>query len=155
MKSISSVLLTGIFYVLSIGVAGAVDAMDQKAMEAIIINKAESHKGGGGFLEFDYRGVSMMVVSDITHDRMRIVTPVAKYDELSQSQIDKIMQANFHSALDARYAVSSGVLFSAYIHPLSPLTREMIESAMAQVANLARSFGTEYSSGALTFRGGQ
>jgi len=155
MKSIFNVLLISGFYVLSIGIVGAVEAMDQKAMEAIIISKAESHKGGGGFLKFDYRGVSMMVISDITHDRMRIVTPVAKYDELSQTQIDKIMQANFHSALDARYAVSSGVLFSAYIHPLSPLTREMIESALSQVANLARSFGSEYSSGVLKFRGGK
>ncbi len=155
MKSIFNVLLISIFYVTSTVIAGAGEAMDQKTMEALIISKAESHKGGGGFLEFDYGGVNMMVISDVAHDRMRIVTPVAKYEELTRAQIDKIMQANFHSALDARYAVSGGVLFSAYIHPLSPLTREMIESALVQVANLARSFGTEYSSGVMTFRGGK
>ncbi len=155
MKSIFNVLLISVFYVTSIGIAGAGEAMDQKTMEAFIINKAESHKGGAGFLEFNYGGVNMMVISDVTHDRMRIVTPVAKYEELTRTQIDKIMQANFHSALDARYAVSGGVLFSAYIHPLSPLTREMIESAIVQVANLARSFGTEYSSGIMQFRGGK
>jgi len=155
MKSTFNVLLISILYLISTGISGAGEAMDQKTMETFIISKAESHKGGGGFLEFDYGGVKMMVISDVTHDRMRIVTPVAKYEELSKAQIDKIMQANFHSALDARYAVSSGVLFSAYIHPLSPLTREMIESALTQVANLAQSFGTEYSSGELTFRGGE
>jgi len=155
MRSIISVLLMSVIHVLSAGIASAGETMDQKTMETLIISKAESHKGGDGFLEFEYNGVSMMVISDVTHDRMRIVTPVAKYEELTKEQIDKIMQANFHSALDARYAVSSGVLFSAYIHPLSPLTPEMIESALVQVANLARSFGTDYSSGVMTFRGGK
>ena len=155
MKLIFKVLLISFFNVISVGIVSAGEVMDQKTMEAFIISKAESHKGGGGFLEFDYHGVSMMVISDVTHDRMRIVTPVAKYDELDKTQIDRIMQANFHNALDARYAVSSGVLFSVYIHPLSPLTTEMIESALAQVANLARSFGSEYSSGVLKFRGGK
>ena len=155
MKLIFKVLLISFFNVISVGIVSAGEVMDQKTMEAFIISKAESHKGGGGFLEFDYHGVSMMVISDVTHDRMRIVTPVAKYDELDKTQIDRIMQANFHNALDARYAVSSGVLFSAYIHPLSPLTTKMIESALVQVANLAQSFGSEYSSGVLKFRGGK
>ncbi|MEE8126039.1 MAG: hypothetical protein V3T42_09525, partial [Nitrospirales bacterium] len=54
---------------------------------------------------------------------------------------------------DARYAVSQGILYSAFIHPLSTLDEGMLKSAMDQVANLALSFGSEYTSGSLVFGG--
>ncbi len=34
-----------------------------------------------------------------------------------------MMIANFHTALDARYAISDGVIYAAFIHPLSSLAR--------------------------------
>ncbi len=43
------------------------------------------------------------------------------------------------------------VLYSAFIHPMSELSRWQIKSAVEQVANLASSFGGDYSSGLLTF----
>ena len=63
------------------------------------------------------------------------------------------MAANFHTALDGRYATSEGVLYAAFIHPLSPLTEEELASALRQVAALARNFGTTYSSDALLYGG--
>lgn len=65
----------------------------------------------------------------------------------------RVLEANFHSALDARYATSDGVLYAAFIHPLSPLTEAEVRSAVAQVASLVRSFGTTYSSGELVYGG--
>lgn len=65
----------------------------------------------------------------------------------------RVLEANFHSALDARYATSDGVLYAAFIHPLSPLTEAEVRSAVAQVASLVRSFGTTYSSGELAYGG--
>ena len=65
-----------------------------------------------------------------------------------------MMQANFDSALDARYAVAKGVLWSAYLHPLSTLKADDFVSGLAQVVNLAATYGSTYSSGALTFGGG-
>ena len=50
-------------------------------------------------------------------------------------------------------AISEGMLYSAYIHPLSPLTDDEVLSAIAQVAKANITFGTEYSSGALVFGG--
>jgi len=38
------------------------------------------------------------------------------------------MQANFDSALDARYAIAKGKLWSAFIHPLSELNEEQFFS---------------------------
>ncbi len=41
---------------------------------------------------------------------------------------------------------------AAYIHPLSPLRPEEVYSALRQVAELVKTFGTTYSSGELVFR---
>lgn len=64
------------------------------------------------------------------------------------------MQANFDSALDARYAIAKGKLWSAFIHPLSELNEEQFFSGLAQTITLVKSYGETYSSGALIFKGG-
>ncbi len=63
----------------------------------------------------------------------------------------RMLDTNFHSALDARYVTSNGLVYAAYIHPLSPLRREEILSVLRQVAELVKTFGTPYSSGELSF----
>ena len=142
-----------LFFMLSATVVFAGNLMNQARMEAVIKENASKHSGEGGVVKFEYHGVRMAVISDVTHDRMRIIAPIKKYAGTSQEQIDNMMVANFHSALDARYAVSQGILYSAFIHPLSTLDEGMLKSAMDQVANLALSFGSEYTSGSLVFGG--
>ncbi len=103
---------------------------------------------------FEYEGSQLVCISDVAADRMRIVSEIVDAEKLPLEQLVICMHANFHSALDARYAVGNGYLYSAFIHPLSPLTTEQIESAIRQVAHLKLTFGTEYSSGELVFPGG-
>jgi hypothetical protein len=105
-------------------------------------------------VEFRYQGMNMYLISDVNHDRMRIITPLADYSALSREQIDRSLEANFHTALDARYALGNDVLYAAYIHPLSELSSGQIKSAVAQVFNLAATFGGDYSSGLLRYGGG-
>ena len=59
----------------------------------------------------------VLVITDERADRMRIITEVAQADKLSQKMLFRMMQANFDAALDARYAVAHGRLWSAFIHP--------------------------------------
>ena len=61
------------------------------------------------------------------------------------------MEANFHSVLDARYAVSEDILWVAYIHPLRELQPAQAVDAIVQVYNAALTFGTSYSSTDLAF----
>ena len=132
-------------------VAFANHGMSQASLERIIKAMADSSRGEQGVVEFDFNNVRMYVISDVKHNRMRIVAPVAEYAKLTRAQLDAILVSNYHMALDARYAVSEGVLYSAYIHPLAELNEGQIRSAVRQVSNLALSFGTDYSSGELTF----
>lgn len=62
-----------------------------------------------------------------------------------------ILVANFHTALDARYAVANGAVVSVFVHPLSSLQEADLRSGLCQVATLANNFGTSHSSGALGF----
>jgi len=104
-----------------------------------------------GYLLFKHLSVKMALLSDEVHDRMRIISPITKYSNLAPNIKDSLMHSNFHLALDARYAVSEDVLYACFIHPLSSLRQEDLESALKQVSNLASSFGKTYSSGQLDF----
>ena len=120
-------------------------------MEKIVKSMALNSKGEKGVVQFSYNKISMYLISDVKHDRMRVIAPIAEYKKLSREHLDAMLESNYHKSLDARYAVSDGVLYSAYIHPLSMLSEQQLRSAVQQVANLAKSFGNEYSSGSLTF----
>jgi len=90
-------------------------------------------------------------LTDETHNRMRIISPIIEMEEVTDAAILRCMKANFHSALDANYAISDDVLWSTFIHPLKELTEEQLISALSQVYSCAKTFGTTYSSGALSF----
>lgn len=97
------------------------------------------------------------LVTIITHEaanRMRIFTEVAAADDLEEKTLRRILQANFDSALDARYAIAKGVLWSTFIHPLAALDDEGLLLGLGQVVNLANTYGDSYSSGLLLFGGG-
>ena len=97
---------------------------------------------------------TLMVITDEKANRMRIMMPIQSFD-VSQPQDLKtaiiVLHANYDRALDARYAISDGLLWSAFIHPLSSLTEEDLASALDQVRTLRKNTGTSYSSGALQF----
>ena len=145
-------LLISCFFVLCTTMACA-DVMTQDKMEKIVIDKVNVIKHKKGNLLFSYKGIEIALISDIKHNRMRFISPITSYSSLSAEALESIMESNFHLALDARYAVSRDIVYSAFIHPLSSLTKNELLSAFNQVATLARTFGTTYSSEKLIFKG--
>lgn len=103
---------------------------------------------------FRVNTVPVTLVYDTNADRMRLVAPVTTIDEVEPEIMIRLMQANFESALDARYALAQGVIWSTYIHPLSSLTPDQFGSGIGQTVNLVTTFGASYTSGALIFGGG-
>ncbi|MEO0751932.1 MAG: hypothetical protein AAFY25_09015 [Pseudomonadota bacterium] len=108
---------------------------------------------GPGFV-LNIAQVTVLVVVDPASDRMRAMVPVADVADLSEEDLMRMMQANFDSALDARYAIANNTLWSAFIHPLSPLQKDQFISALGQTVNAALTYGTLYSGGAMQFNGG-
>lgn len=98
--------------------------------------------------------VPLLVITDPANDRMRAMVPIRAADGLDPEELMRLMQANFDTALDARYAVANGRLWGVFIHPLSPLKRDQLISGLVQTVNVARTYGQTYSGGAQVFGGG-
>lgn len=128
--------------------------MDNARIDAMLRELDVEIEGRPGFWYLEYGGHPAYVVTDEAADRMRIIVQIAPASQLTQEDLYRMMQANFDTALDARYAIARDILWSAYIHPLSPLTDAQFRAGFAQAISLAENYGTTYSSGGLRFGGG-
>ncbi len=144
-----------IFASLTLGSAQAAQSpMNNDRLGVLILRVDENAEGGSGFWRATVGGRAVTVITDENADRMRIISPVARADDLDPGTMFRMLQANFDTALDARYSVAKGVLWSLYLHPLGSLSDEQFLASLGQVVNLAASFGTSYASGGLSFGGG-
>lgn len=98
--------------------------------------------------------VRVTVIADPKNNRMRAFSAFQTLDGVDGQQMYRMMQANFDAALDARYAIAKGYLISVFIHPLAELQKDQFIEALGQVVNLVKTYGSSYTSGAMTFGGG-
>lgn len=129
----------------------ALEPMSINRLDAILREQIEDISGQPGQWRFSLNDLSILILADPNADRMRIFTPVADAAELNPQQVQRMMLANFHTALDARYAIADGFVVSTFIHPLSTLQERDLLSALNQVSSLATTFGTSYTSGEMLF----
>ena len=76
------------------------------------------------------------------------------FDSHPKKKFTDPRNADLISILDARYCIAKSIVWSTYLHPLSPLTDEQFLLGLGQVINLANTYGSTFSSGALIFGGG-
>lgn len=128
--------------------------MDNERLGEMIRNRATKlHEDQPGFWKFEFDGGLVLVVTDETHNRMRIMSPVADVESIVDEEWQVLMSANFDRALDARYCVNGDTLWSAFIHPLEELSGDQFLNALSQVVTLAKNYGTSYTSSDLVFGG--
>ena len=128
--------------------------MNNKHLAELIKRLDKNVKGKAGYWTFNIEGKTLHVLTDEKANRMRIISPVGKSAALTKKNLYRLMQANFDSALDARYSIAKDIVWSTYLHPLASLTDKEFIVAVGQVVNLATTFGSSYSSGLLIFQGG-
>jgi len=133
----------------------AAGAMTVDRLGSLIRELDASAKREGPTWRLSVDGTAVQVMADADHDRMRILVPVARADEVSQRTLRRCMEANFSTALDARYAVARGVLWSTFLHPPGSLDGPLFRSALGQTVTLARTYGTSFRSGTLELGGGR
>lgn len=120
-----------------------------------LVKSVDSNAGNqGNTWQFTFQNRPIILIFDEKADRMRMFTPIGPESALDAGLMKRMLQANFDSALDARYAVANDLIWGVFIHPLSPLDQEQFASALVQVLNVAKSFGSSFSSGLFTFGGG-
>lgn len=126
-------------------------SMNNRELGRLLEKLAGRVGGKEGVWNISYHGIPMAVVTSPPHDRMRIVSPIPGAKAEQASEMTTLLKANFDRALDARYALYEGRLWSVYLHPLSSLTEAELKSALDQVSNLVKTYGSTYSSGHLFF----
>lgn len=127
------------------------EGMTLARLEAILREEATALEGDRGQWQLTLGDRPVIVLADAPNNRMRIVAPIVSASELSAEQVQSMLLANFHTALDARYALSDDTVVSIFVHPLSSLDESYLRSALSQVVTAADTFGTSYSSGEIGF----
>lgn len=128
--------------------------MNNETLGKIISQEVIEAEGRLGNWQALYGGRLLYIITDENADRMRIFTPVLEQDKLEDGQLEKMLEANFHAALDAKYSLYEGLVISVYTHPLGALQKDQFIDAMQQVVNLADTFGGSYSSTSVIFNPG-
>lgn len=127
--------------------------MTNSKLGEIIAEATDDVKGANGQWQFNINETLFIVITDSTNNRMRIISPIAETISLEDNMLENALIANFHSALDVKYAISEGVLWSTFIHPLKELSDNQVKSAISQVYYANINFGTSYASTSLVFPG--
>lgn len=129
-------------------------AMTLSRMAEIVFALDDAAVSRGNLFELTLAGVRVLIVTDPANDRMRAMVPIREAEGLTPEEMGRMMQANFDTALDARYAVAQGTVWAVFIHPLSLLTRDQFISGLGQTVNVAQTYGTLFTGGAMQFGGG-
>ncbi|MGY5351634.1 hypothetical protein ACXGQW_03575 [Wenyingzhuangia sp. IMCC45533] len=141
------------FFILSISLASAQE-MTNYQLQKIVRSQSDSiFNKSVNFTEFKKLDRKLICLTDSLANRMRIISPISKVEDLSVEHVLASLAANFHTALDVKYAVSDGIMWSVYIHPLKELSEVQLKNAVMQVYNANVSFGTTYQSTNLIFGG--
>jgi len=124
----------------------AQDKMNNKKLEKSLKKFTKNVEGEMGNWQVLFDDFPLFVLTDENSNRMRIFTPILEERELKVGQMKKMLEANFHAALDAKYSLYEGFVIGIYTHPLVELDEKQMMDAMKQVVNLSKNFGTSYTS---------
>jgi len=94
---------------------------------------------------FFYTGMQMFLVIDSKADRLRLMTPLARLDELRRDPdfaevmlLQKMLKANYLATGEARICLNRNILWTVFSHPLDTLGERDLLNAIEQVADVAR-----------------
>jgi len=128
--------------------------MHNHRLKEVLDGICEDVAGEIGRWNIKYRGYQLMVITDPSNNRMRIICPILEEKKVKSKQLNEAMGPNFDRALDVKYALYEGYMWSVFAHPFKELTGDLVYNAVDQVYWAARTFGTTYTSSSLVFGGG-
>ena len=79
--------------------------------------------------------INLLIILSEDHSWLRLLSPIAAASE-AQSLLPQLLEDNFDTTQEARYAFNQNVLWGVYHHRLESLTPEDFESAIASIASL-------------------
>ncbi|MEO1480913.1 MAG: hypothetical protein AAFU77_02325 [Myxococcota bacterium] len=139
---------------IALAIGASSPEMTNARMDTVLRKVADKVERRGNVWQLEIESYTLLVITDEKADRMRVMSMIGPAEKLDRTLLQRMMQANFDSALDARYAIANEKLWSVFIHPLRSLRDRDLISGVAQTINCVTTFGASFSSGALVFGGG-
>ncbi len=127
--------------------------MTSERLIEIIEQEADTIVVNNNQVRFLLNDAILICIYDENANRMRIISPIVELEKLEEDEVLNALVANFHSALDVKYALSDEMIWSVYTHPLKELSEHQVIDAIQQVYAAALTFGKTYSSTNLIFPG--
>lgn len=127
--------------------------MQPEKLKQLIVQVSDTLQNNGNTIQFLFKERMLVCIYDENANRMRIITPIVEREQLTEDQLLNSLVANYHSALDVKYALSDEIIWSVFTHPLKELYAHQVLDAIDQVWAAANTFGTTYSSTRLIFPG--
>ena len=127
--------------------------MTPERLVDIIKQEADTADIQGNSVRFLFNDAILISIYDKNANRMRIISPIVEREKLGEEELLNALVANFHSALDVKYALSDEMVWSVFAHPLKELSEAQVIDAIHQVYAAALTFGGSYSSTNLVFPG--
>lgn len=131
----------------------AQEGMNNARLGELLEARLPGLEGRPGMWHGEVDDLPLYVITDEGYDRMRIMVAVGEVDQKDADLLWTLLSANFDRALDAKYAVNDGVLWSTFLHRLSWLTEGELDNALDHVVALARATGSTFASSDLVFGG--
>ena len=128
--------------------------MTSSAIGKLLDSYLSELEGEDGFWRGVREEVQIFVLSDDSHDRMRIMAPIGELKDLDAKVLQLLLEANYDRALDAKYALRGKEVWSVSVHPLATLAPDDFASFLDQVVRLVKNTGSSYASSDLVFGGG-
>lgn len=147
----SQIFLLALFF--GFGFRGVSQDMTAGHLRSLIEKRADTLEQNGNSIRFAFKERLLICVYDENANRMRIISPIVARKDIGEGELLNAMVANFHSALDVKYALSDEIIWAVFIHPLKELSDHQVLDAIEQVYNASTTFGTTYSSTDLVFPG--
>jgi hypothetical protein len=129
--------------------------MTTSAIGKLLDSYLSDLEGEDGFWRGMREDVQIFVLSDDSHDRMRIMAPIGELKDLEAKVLQMLLQANYDRALDAKYAMRGKEVWSVSVHPLATLAPDDFASFLDQVVRLVKNTGSSYASSDLVFGAGR
>ncbi|XLS27694.1 hypothetical protein ACJD0Z_10860 [Flavobacteriaceae bacterium M23B6Z8] len=134
-------------------IAGEAQDMTAEKINSLIESVSDSASYQNNTVRFNYKNRMLICVTDEKANRMRIISPIAERAQLKEEHLLNALVANFHTALDVKYAISDELIWSVFAHPLKELSEAQVKDAILQVYYANVTFGNTYSSTTLVFPG--
>ncbi|PHR49650.1 MAG: hypothetical protein COA32_00535 [Fluviicola sp.] len=84
--------------------------MDNDKLTKIYSAFSDSINGEEGYWQLYKDGHVLISISDKANDRMRIIMPIVEIEDIKMINLHEALEANFHTALDVKYAISDDIM---------------------------------------------